>query len=106
MLKSYLDFVLPFAAVNQSPAKKICDRRAASAATSQIVCPKTTSKDRPLPYGYPDPFNPKIGFFVTMHKTAIITQEFPRMCLGINLYTTGNGIIKLRENNVTCANNG
>ncbi|QBZ53501.1 hypothetical protein PoMZ_09185 [Pyricularia oryzae] len=45
LFKFYFDFTLPSATVNQSPTKKICDRRAPSVATSQTLYPNTTSED-------------------------------------------------------------
>lgn len=113
MLESYLDFTLPFAAVDQSPTKRICDRRAASAVTSQTVYPKTTSKDHPLAHGHPYPLNPKIGFLAMIDETATIAQESSAPVSGNKKScTTGstteerNGITKLREDDFARASSG
>ncbi|KAI6519892.1 hypothetical protein MCOR05_010969 [Pyricularia oryzae] len=73
LLESYLDSTLPFAVV-ESPTKRICNRRAASAATSQIVCPVTTSKEHQLAHGYSDSLDPKSGCLATVDETTTFAQ--------------------------------
>ncbi|KAI6450148.1 hypothetical protein MCOR17_009986 [Pyricularia oryzae] len=69
LFESYFDFTLPSATVNQSPTKKICDRRAPSVTTSQTLYPNTTNEDHQLAHRLSDPLYPKSGFIATGETT-------------------------------------
>ncbi|ELQ37646.1 hypothetical protein OOU_Y34scaffold00588g4 [Pyricularia oryzae Y34] len=62
LLEPFLDSILPSVAVDQSPTKRICDRRAGFAATFQTACDSTTSEDCHLALGRPEPFDRKSAF--------------------------------------------
>uniref|UniRef100_L7JCS9 DUF7587 domain-containing protein n=1 Tax=Pyricularia oryzae (strain P131) TaxID=1143193 RepID=L7JCS9_PYRO1 len=72
--RTNLNFTLPTAAVDQSPTKKICDRRAASAATSQTACSNKTSGDYQLGHRHSDSLDPKTGILATVDETTPIAQ--------------------------------
>ncbi|ELQ45104.1 hypothetical protein OOU_Y34scaffold00019g1 [Pyricularia oryzae Y34] len=45
LLGPFLDSILPSVTVDQSPSKRICDRRPVFVATSQTACDSATSED-------------------------------------------------------------
>uniref|UniRef100_L7J2R2 Uncharacterized protein n=1 Tax=Pyricularia oryzae (strain P131) TaxID=1143193 RepID=L7J2R2_PYRO1 len=74
LLESFLDYTLPFATVDHSPTKRICDRRAAFDAKYQIACPISMSEDRHVALSYVEPLDPKAMFVATTDKTTNVTH--------------------------------